>query len=229
MPRSSSRRLCGSGRIRSAHEGVALVRKDEDQHTRRLVRGVVRKRCSMNLTSENTAVVLDSTSDSPRRRRGSRTCASSLCTCASATTRTATTTSSARPTSTRGCARLRCSLRPPSRRPRTSSPPTRASRGFERIYSLRHVREGRRGHRHKLPRPSSARQSGSSTRGPRRSRSRCSPAIQRRLARGTTDVEIAALIERFHRECESSSPSRRSSTCNEVGESGGPRLSPGRS
>ena len=27
-------------------------------------------------------------------------------------------------------------------------------------------------------------------------------AIQRRLARGTTDVEIAALIERFHRECE---------------------------
>jgi DegV family protein with EDD domain len=27
-------------------------------------------------------------------------------------------------------------------------------------------------------------------------------AIQRRLARGTTDVEIAALVERFHRDCE---------------------------
>jgi DegV family protein with EDD domain len=27
-------------------------------------------------------------------------------------------------------------------------------------------------------------------------------AVQRRLARGTTDVEIAALVERFHRDCE---------------------------
>ena len=53
-------------------------------------------------------------------------------------------------------------------------------------------------------------------------------AMQRRLARGTTDEEIEALVESFKRSRTSSSRSLPSSTCRRAAESAAPRRSPAR-
>ena len=159
----------------------------------------------MNLTAENTAIVLDSTADLPDAAErfpnwrvvplyvnfGAESFRDGVDIDAGGVLRAA--------------ARLAgLSRRPRSRRRATSSPATRSSRAYERIFSL-HVVGARLGHvrrARRRPRPSSGTAScARSTPRPRRPRSRCS---RWRSSAGSSaarrDEEVDALVERYRRE-----------------------------
>ncbi len=140
----------------------------------------------VNLTAENTAIVLDSTSDFPDARNGSRTCASCRSTSTSAPRASKTTSTSARTTSTSACgsadapddlaadaAGLRGRVRGASRLRADLRAPALGE-------ALRHVPVRRR----PRPRTSVATGSASSTPRPRRSQSACSRSRSSAASRG---------------------------------------------
>ena len=152
----------------------------------------------MELTAANTAIVVDSTADFPRRRSASRTGGSCRSTSASALRASATTSSSA---PAEFYARLRTSPVTP-----TTSQPTPGDflAAYEELAGVRarllaaHRRDAVRDGRE---RTDAARDFGDrvrvvDTESASAAVAMLGLAIQRRLERGTTDEEVDALVDR---------------------------------
>ena len=159
----------------------------------------------MNLTSENTAIVLDSTSDFPeaQARSGSRTCASSRSTSTSAPRASGTT-------SDIGSHDFYERLQAAPALPTTSQPTPQdfvaafeELAGYDRIYSLQ--LSAKLSGTYQSAVLAAAEVGGDrirvvDTETASLAVGMLALAIERRLARGTTDEEVEELIERFKRE-----------------------------